>query len=62
VDVQSDGSYKLGDGRILSAQEVASLHTTAPMSQKAVVRKEQKEQNTVELREGQCSGPIRLLD
>lgn len=58
MQVLPNGSYKLADGRVVQPHELVNLHKTAPLAEEAVKPQEKKD----ELKEGQCSGPIQLLD
>jgi hypothetical protein len=62
MEILPDGRYRLDSGQILEAEQIVNLHKTAPMSDKALARQERREKKKVELQEGQCSGPIQLLD
>lgn len=57
MKILEDGRYQLDDGRILTQEEVASLHKKAP-SAKLASKSEEKDS----LEEGQSSGTIRLED
>lgn len=55
MKILEDGRYQLDDGRILTQEEVASLHKKAPSAKPEPSGKD-------ELSEGQSSGTIRLED
>lgn len=60
MQILPDGTYRLKDGRVLTAEEMTRLHQDAPLAEGAT--KKQEDEDKLDLQEGQSSGKIELLD
>jgi hypothetical protein len=54
-----DGTWRRADGTILTSEELAALHKTAPLAEGATA---QERKDRLDLQEGQSSGVIQLND